>query len=198
MELLENDSYNFKVLECFGTSQDDYVHAMTHNGDDLYLCGFIGDGILNSSSENYTSNGGLDLFVAKYNVLTKEKEWITRLGSEDDDVCYDIEYINGKLYVAGSWGKRISNSPSNQQGYGVLMILDSNEGNVEKQELVILENNKIEQIDALIYHENETNEGILILQGKSEDPLGDTEDTQANLHYWLMPYDLNARRLLIE
>ncbi|MES2732545.1 MAG: T9SS type A sorting domain-containing protein [Bacteroidota bacterium] len=69
----------------------DYMLAGEYKGD-LWIGAYLSCGA-----------GGTDVFVAHFNGVTGEPDWVKRMAGPEDDHLGDISYADGVLYVTGSF-----------------------------------------------------------------------------------------------
>ena len=95
--------------------RDDAVLGMSNdNAGNIYVCGsFEGSAFFATGSEEYSSNGAIDAFVAKYSPSGTPLMVIT-FGGADDDIARSIEVDDdGNIYVIGSFEGSMDVDPGN-------------------------------------------------------------------------------------
>lgn len=94
---------NLIWIEQIGSPLSDGSRGLVINNNDLYLGGTFSGTIQfgNSTTDALTSNGGSDVFLAKYDT-NGIKKWSEHFGSISNDLCYGLEFFGSeKLYVNG-------------------------------------------------------------------------------------------------
>ena len=127
-------------IKTAGATKDDTVYSATLDSDgNSYITGYFHDDVdfSNSSTALVSSNGKMDIFIAKYNHSGK-LIWVKTFGGDDDDKGANIILDNNdNLYVTGdfrssniSFGKNQSYHFSNKgEEDAFILKLDKN-GNI--------------------------------------------------------------------
>lgn len=93
------------VSECKSPSLGTAVTYDDHG--DFYTTGSFAGTKVFDAQVVLTSNGAKDIFVAKY-TGTGDLAWAVGFGSTADDTGLDIQYLDGHIYVAGTFNGAIS------------------------------------------------------------------------------------------
>ncbi|RFS18434.1 Ig-like domain repeat protein [Emticicia sp. C21] len=112
-----SSSGNLQWLKRAGGSSDDVSSAIVWSGTDIYLTGyFLSTANFNTpsaaGSNEITSIGGQDAFIAKYNP-SGIIQWAKRAGDTSNDVGYAITTSGDNIYMSGNFrGTANFNTPS--------------------------------------------------------------------------------------
>jgi hypothetical protein len=90
----DNDN-NLSWIDQLGTTGDDYLKAIVVGPDCVYVAGST-----TSVFENQTGKGGIDAFLAKYD-LEGNQIWVRQFGSTANDYAHGVSIIDSGVYVAG-------------------------------------------------------------------------------------------------
>ncbi|MFL5753206.1 MAG: SBBP repeat-containing protein, partial [Bacteroidia bacterium] len=114
---------SFKWVRTAGGKSGDYTHAMCVDGSgNVYITGEIEYTVNFGSGVSLTSNGGNDIFVAKYNT-NGDLQWARKLGgSSKSDKGLGITLSNGYLYVTGNFQGNANFAGTTISSYGGLDI----------------------------------------------------------------------------
>lgn len=96
-------------IEQIGSTLADGSRGLVLNNNDLYIGGSFNSTVQfgNSLTDALVSNGGLDVFIAKYDTNGVRK-WTEHFGSVTDDLCYGLNFHGSeKLYVIGNFTNTI-------------------------------------------------------------------------------------------
>ena len=169
----------------FGNILEDQINSVTIDAnDDIYVTGTF-SGLVNFGGPSFVSQGGTDVFVAKYsnagNLL-----WIKTYGSTSNDVGNGINIGNNKVLVSGSiFGSvdfdGVQANALNLDGFFLFLNLDGTfdhvyhdyniESNLTKQSIFNITSGKYYQIGSII----------------QEDPLMETEHSNISLAPFCQP-----------
>lgn len=71
--------------------------------NDVYVTGQTSSSNLNTNSGAFdtSANGGIDIFVGKFNITGTTRDYLTYLGGSSNDVAYAIDRDDNEVYIAG-------------------------------------------------------------------------------------------------
>ena len=109
----------FQWAKRAGGTSDDLANGVAVSGTDVHIVGRMGANIVNfntpsaAGSNEITSAGGNDIFVAKYD-NSGVLQWARRAGGTGSDTGYGIAVLGTDVYIAGNMSATANfNTPSN-------------------------------------------------------------------------------------
>jgi hypothetical protein len=108
---------DFQWAKRAGGTSDDIVYGVAVSGTEVYIAGYF-NGTANfntpsaTGSNQITSIGGTDIFLAKFN-SSGDFQWAKRAGGTSNDIAYGIAVSATDVYISGSFsGTANFNTPS--------------------------------------------------------------------------------------
>ncbi|MEM6844449.1 MAG: FG-GAP-like repeat-containing protein [Bacteroidota bacterium] len=89
-----------------------------------YITGEFNNTINFPGEGSFTSNGGIDIFIAKYNATTNNFDMVTQIGGSSDDRSRSIALGNNSLYITGDFRGSTNFNPAGGGGASNLTAED--------------------------------------------------------------------------
>ena len=174
---------NKQWVKLLGTPTTDGAYEVLVFGTSLYLVG-VTEGDLNGSS----NNGGLDVFIAKYNT-DGDKQWVKLFGSPTDDEAYAMAISpNGtSLYITGLTKGDLDGNTNNGDDDIFIARYDTNGNKIWIRQL------GTPDIDQAYDLAVSPNDDYIYVTGYTKDDL----DEQTNHGYsdaFIAKYDINGNK----
>ncbi|GIV42684.1 MAG: hypothetical protein KatS3mg034_1994 [Vicingaceae bacterium] len=115
--LLQFDNMQNLVWATFlGGTGNDQANALSQQGNYIFLTGSTTSTntfpTVNPGGSAYfagTNGGSTDAFVCRFNKTTRQLEWNTFYGGNNNDIAYDVFYDNYNIYVCGrTWSGNLT------------------------------------------------------------------------------------------
>ncbi|HPQ54701.1 MAG TPA: SBBP repeat-containing protein [Spirochaetota bacterium] len=109
-------------VQQFGTGSNDYGNSIAVSGDYLYVTGYTGGSIFESSQ------GGNDIFITKREKFTGSSQWIHQYGTSGSDIGRAVTVHNDKVYITGDTSGHLDGH-TNSGGADIFITQYSSDGN---------------------------------------------------------------------
>lgn len=96
------------VKKAGGSTGMDRADEITfENGNTMYMCASIVNGKYDNNT-TFSTSGGVDVYIIKMDTAGTVKAY-RRIGGTSNDYAFSLKYVNGSLYVAGTFASTTLN-----------------------------------------------------------------------------------------
>ncbi|NIR49700.1 hypothetical protein GWO43_06665, partial [candidate division KSB1 bacterium] len=88
---------NVRWGKSFGSSDDDRGYGITRAVSNFFLCGEFSNEVDFGGGNVVRSNGDKDIFLAKFDALTGDFDWVRRAGGPFDDQGREVSAVEGDI-----------------------------------------------------------------------------------------------------